>query len=66
MAQIHKIFYSLIIFLTLSGFVTNGTLTIVPCEDWRDCPTKFCRYPKRKICVQGFCDCSVPRFAEFE
>ncbi|WJX43035.1 hypothetical protein P8452_30193 [Trifolium repens] len=58
MAQNQKIFYSLIIFLSLFVFVTNSTLEIIPCEHWRDCPRKFCRYPQKKLCLDGFCGCS--------
>ncbi|WJX49532.1 hypothetical protein P8452_35956 [Trifolium repens] len=54
MAQIHKIFYSLIIFLFLFVSVTNGK---IPCEHWRDCPRNFCRYPQKEMCLDGFCGC---------
>ncbi|WJX49082.1 hypothetical protein P8452_35564 [Trifolium repens] len=60
MVQIHKIFYSLIIFLSLFVLATDGSgaLEVIPCEHWRDCPRKFCRYPQKKLCLDGFCGCS--------
>ncbi|WJX49531.1 hypothetical protein P8452_35955 [Trifolium repens] len=58
MAQIHKIFHSLIIFLFLFVFVTNSTAADIPCQHWRDCPRKFCDWPQKKLCLDSVCRCT--------